>query len=154
MNGNQHQEQTGILRAIACRPTDGDSMQLVEQCHVLAKRGIDTENRPHGKREVTLLSAEAWAAVCRELGADLPWHMRRANFLVEGIDLAGMIGNTISLGEVRIHVHGETKPCGIMDEQHKGLCQALVPDGRGGVFGQVTTEGTVRVGDRVTIARH
>ena len=62
----------------------------------MAKRGIDTENRPHGKREVTLLSAEAWAEVCRELGADLPWHKRRANFLVEGIDLAGTIGKTIA----------------------------------------------------------
>ena len=154
MNANPQQEQTGILRAIAWRPTDSEPMQLVDECRVLAKRGLDTENRPHGKREVTLLSAEAWAEVCTELGAELPWHLRRANFLVEGIDLAGTIGKTLSLGEVRIHVHGETKPCGIMDEQHKGLRKALVPDGRGGVYGQVTTEGTVRVGDRVAAAPH
>jgi len=38
-----------------------------------------------------------------------------------------------------------------MDQQHAGLRQALVPDCRGGVYGQVLTGGTILVGDAVTL---
>lgn len=126
-------------------------MQTVDECRVLPHHGIDTENRKHGKREVTLLESEAWADVCRELDAELPWHIRRANFLVAGIDLARTIGKTISIGEVRVYVHGETKPCQLMDDQHQGLREALKPKHRGGVFGQVKTGGMIRVGDAVAM---
>ena len=126
-------------------------MQTVDECRVLSHHGIDTENRKHGKREVTLIASEAWADICRELDAQLPWHIRRSNFLVEGIDLARTIGKTISIGEVRIYVHGETKPCQLMDDQHQGLREALKPNHRGGVFGQIKTGGTIRVGDAVAV---
>ena len=137
---NLRSDGIGVVRAIALRPEDSDPMTEVRECRVLAKRGIDLENRKHGKREVTFLSAEAWADTCRDLGADLPWHTRRANFLVDGLDLAGAIGKTLTVGSVRIHLHGETKPCKLMDEQHQGLRDALVPNCRGGVFGQVLSD--------------
>lgn len=98
----------------------------------------------------TLVAVEAWADVCRELGVELSWHIRRANFLVEGLDLAETIGKTISIGEVEVYVHGESKPCQLMDDQHAGLRETLKPHGRGGVFGQVKAGGTVRIGDTIT----
>ena len=150
MNPDQRQQHDGVVRAIAWRPTDGGAMQATHECRVLARRGIDTENRKHGKREVTLLTAEAWGDVCRELGVDLSWHFRRANFLVEGVDLANTIGKTISIGAVTVYIHGETKPCQLMDDQHQRLREALKPNHRGGVFGQVKTGGTICVGDPVT----
>ncbi len=143
---------TGVIRAIAHRPIDGDPMIEATQCRVVIGRGLDTENRKRGQREVTLLSFESWTDVCRELGADVAWHARRANFLVEGINLAAAIGKIVSIGEVRLQIHGETKPCHIMDEQNAGLRQALVPEFRGGVFGQVLAGGTIRVGDRIFLA--
>ncbi|MCH7591755.1 MAG: MOSC domain-containing protein [Planctomycetes bacterium] len=152
MSEIEHRDATGIIRAIAWRPTDGGAMQQADECNVLAHRGLDLENRNHGKREVTLLAAEAWADVCRELGVDLSWHMRRANFLVAGVDLARTIGKTISIGEVEVYVHGESKPCQLMDDQHQGLRETLKPNGRGGVFGQVKTPGTVRIGDLVSFS--
>ena len=39
----------------------------------------------------------------------------------------------------------------LMDQQHAGLRRALVPDCCGGVYGQVLTGGTVRVGDPVSL---
>ena len=150
MNPDQHQQQTGVIRAIAWRTTDGNAMQATDECRVEAHRGLDSENRKHGKREVTLLAADAWADVCRELGVVLPWHIRRANFLVEGLDLAKTIGRTVLIGEVEVYIHGETKPCQLMDDQHQGLREALKPHGRGGVYGQVKNPGTVRIGDTVT----
>jgi len=127
-------------------------MQETCESTVLAARGLDVENRKTGKREITLLSAESWAETCRALGTQLPWSLRRANLLIEGIDLFNTIGRTLSVGPVRIQVHGETKPCKIMDRQHPGLREALIPDGRGGVYGEVLVGGTIRVGDPVSVA--
>jgi MOSC domain-containing protein YiiM len=142
---------TGRLRGVAFRPTDGDPMTELQECHVVAGHGIDRENRKPGKREVTLLSSEAWADTCRDLGTDLPWHARRANFLIEGLDLGALLGRTISIGNVQVHIHGETKPCGIMDQTQDGLRLALVPECRGGVFGEVIIGGVVRVNDPIAV---
>lgn len=128
-------------------------MAEVNECRVEVSTGIDTENRKPGKRSVTLLSIERWRTVCEELGADLPWHIRRANFLVEGLELASTIGHPIMIGDVRVWIHGETNPCQLMDDQVHGLREALKPDFRGGVFGQVLTDGSIRVGDVVRIAK-
>ena len=143
---------TGILRAIACRPADGEAMTEVQQCEVLPGRGITTENRKAGKREITLISKERWEQTCSQLGAALPWYTRRANLLIEGLDLASAIGEVLAIGDhVKIRIHGETKPCSIMDKQHQGLRKTLEPDFRGGVYGQVLSAGSLRTGDPVTV---
>ncbi len=141
----------GFLRGIAHRPTDSDPMQEVPEAVVFPGRGINVENRKRGKREITLISVEAWSDVCRELGASLPWHVRRANMLIEGIDLGATIGKQLLIGDVRIRVHGETRPCGLMDQQYQGLRNALIPQCRGGVHGEVLAGGTLRAGDRVEV---
>lgn len=141
----------GLLKAIAYRPVDGRQMMEVTQVTVEVGHGFNTENRPTGKREVTLLSAEAWEQTCHELESRLPWHSRRANLLIEGIDLPATIGWTVHIGAIALKIHGETRPCKLMDEQFSGLRNALLPDCRGGVFGQVVTGGTVCVGDSVSI---
>ena len=145
------QHATGTVEAIAYRPTDGLTMHLLDECEVLTGRGLSLENRPTGKREITLLSVERWADACRELGAELPWTFRRANLLIRGIDLAAQVGKTVTIGSVRVLVHGETRPCKIMDAQHEGLRTALVPHVRGGVHAEVLTGGAVRKGDRVVV---
>lgn len=141
----------GVILGIAHRAADGDHMQEAQECNVIAGRGIDSENRKPGPREVTLLSSESWADTCEEIGADLLWTTRRANFLVEGVNLYATIGHTLAIGEVCIHVHGETKPCGLMDQQHDGLLRALVSACRGGVHGEVITGGTIHVGDAIIV---
>lgn len=123
----------GEVVAIAHRPVDSDPMVEAVECEIAPGRGIVSENRKPGTREITLISAEAWEEVCRELGTRLPWYSRRANILVRGIDLSSTIGRRLGLGGVKLLIHGETKPCGIMDQQAAGLTKALVPDCRGGV---------------------
>jgi len=141
----------GVLRGIAVRPTDGAAMREVSACNILPGRGIDLENRKPGKREVTLLSMETWQVVCQELGTSLPWHTRRANLLIAGIDLPAAVGRTLCIGEVQILIHGETRPCAVMDQQFQGLRKTLVPDMRGGVIGEVLAGGNVQTGDVVTV---
>ncbi len=142
---------SGIVRAIAFRPTDSDPMREIEECRVLVNRGLELENRPPGKRSLTLLSRESWIDTCRDLEADLPWWMRRANLLVEGLDLAATIGHTVEIGAIRVYIHDETRPCKLMDEQHEGLRAALKSEFRGGVFGQVLNDGMIRIGDEVRL---
>jgi len=144
-------DSIGIIKGIAWRHTDSEPMQEVSECRILLHRGLSSENRKPGNREVTLLSAGAWSDVCRELGADIPWHTRRANLLIEGMDLPATIGNKLRIGEVTLIIHGETKPCALMDQQHTGLRDALKPNARGGVYGQVLSAGTIRLGDKVTV---
>lgn len=139
------------VKAIAHRPTDGQTMIEASQVNVLPGRGIDMENRKPGKREITLVSTRSWADACKELGATVPWHFRRANLLIEDIDLLATVGKKLKIGSVEILVHGETRPCGIMDQQHQGLRTALIPNMRGGVHAEVLVGGIIRVGDRVAI---
>lgn len=143
--------QSGRVLDIAYRPNRGDPMMQTTECEILANRGLSLENRKPGEREVTFLSAEAWANACRDLQAVLPWALRRANLLVEGIDLARSIGQALAIGDVRVQLHTEATPCDLMDQQFPGLRAALEPECRGGVCGQVLASGTVHVGDRVTI---
>ena len=143
--------QTGRVLDIAYRPNEGDPMIQTTECEILANRGLSVENRKPGEREVTFLSAEAWANACRDLQAVIPWALRRANLLVEGIDLATAIGQTLAIGDVRVRIHAEAAPCDLMNEQFPGLRAALEPDCRGGFCGQVLASGTVRIGDPVTI---
>ena len=121
------------------------------QVNVLPGRGIDTENRKPGKREITLVSTQSWADACCDLGTAVPWFFRRANLLIEGIDLPATLGKTLKIGPVELLVHGETRPCGIMNQQHQGLKAALTPQVRGGVHAQVLVGGTLRVGDTVVV---
>lgn len=141
----------GVLRGIAWRPADGAPMREIPACTIIPGRGLDLENRKPGKREVTLLSWESWREVCAELAAPLPWHTRRANLLIEGIDFAAALGQVLTIGDARLRIHGETRPCGLMDQQHAGLRKALEPRLRGGVHGQVLASGKLRVGDPVTV---
>ncbi|NOT01960.1 MAG: MOSC domain-containing protein [Phycisphaerales bacterium] len=141
--------QSGIIRGIASRPGDHEPIVEHESHRVIAGLGLEHDPRAKGKRGITLLSAERWADTLRDLGRTLPWHARRANVLVEGVDLATTIGRRLRLGEIEVHVWGETKPCGEMDEACPGLKDALKPDMRGGVHAEVVTGGTIRVGDPI-----
>ncbi len=152
LSGQSSAGDVGVVKAIAFRPTEGAAMSEIDECQVVMGCGLQREGRKPGRRNVTLLSASSWNATCADVGATLPWHTRRANLLIEGLDLAPLIGGAIMVGDVRLWIHGETRPCALMDELHQGLRAALVPDGRGGVFGQALCDGTIRVGDQVTVA--
>lgn len=110
----------------------------------------DFRGKP-GRRQVTVISVRAWRATCAELGTELPWTLRRANLLIDDMDLPTRSGDRLQIGSVRLHVNGETDPCARMDEQHEGLKAALTPDWRGGVFCTVLDDGNISLGDEVTL---
>ena len=142
----------GRLVGIARREAKRAPMETLEQAAVSDQTGVaqDLRGKP-GKRTVTVISARAWREVCAELGQEIPWTTRRANLFVDDVDLPKSVGQIIEVGEVRLKVTMEVDPCFRMDEQVDGLTDALKPDWRGGVGCMVLQNGTVSIGDAVTV---
>ncbi len=137
------------LTGIAIRPKARAPMETLDTCLVTPERGLtgDARGRP-GKRQVTVLTEEAWQQACAQLGQNLPWTIRRANLLVRGIDLGPhRVGSLLRVGELLLRITGETDPCHRMDEAAPGLKDALAPHWRGGVCCQVIRGGAIAIGD-------
>ncbi|HSD70638.1 MAG TPA: MOSC domain-containing protein [Woeseiaceae bacterium] len=142
----------GRLVGIARRDKKRAEMQTLQEADITQSSGValDFRGKP-GDRQVTIISADVWRQVCMELGRTLAWTTRRANLLIEGIELPKSAGGEIRIGAVRLHVTGETDPCSRMEEQCEGLKAALQPDWRGGVCCRVLQDGPVRIGDTVSL---
>lgn len=140
------------LRGIAVRDASRAPMREVQEASVTVTDGIVEDYRGTGRRQITFIDAGQWRQVTAELGVDLPWHTRRANLLVDGLDLPSTVGNRLRIGDCLFEIHGETEPCERMDELQDGLRAGLVPEMRGGVWGRVLESGHLQVGQPVEIA--
>ncbi len=142
----------GRLVGIAVRPSSGAPMAERRSERVDERDGLagDHRSRP-GKRQLTVLTREGWQAACAELGRTLVWTARRANLLVEGVDLREAVGFRLRVGEVLLEITGETRPCRHIEVQ-PGLREALEPEWRGGVTCGVLEGGRLAVGDAVDLS--
>jgi len=122
-------------------------MDPVREAEAVAHEGIrDDANRGRSKRQVTVIEKETFDRIRTTL-PDAEPAMRRANVMVSGVRLEASRGRVLSLGDVRILIGGETRPCERMDEQCPGLRAALEPGWGGGAYGVVVEGGTLRVGE-------
>ncbi len=142
----------GRLVGIARRDKKRAEMEILNDAEISEQTGVayDFRGKP-GKRQVTVISAAAWAAACEDLGQEIPWTTRRANLLVEDIELPQRTGYVIEIGGARLLVTMEVDPCSRMDEQFPGLRSALTPEWRGGVACTVLKGAPVRLGDSVSV---
>ena len=142
----------GTLTGIARREKKRAPMETLARADISTETGVaeDSRGKP-GKRQVTVISAAAWLDACRELGREVPWTARRANLLVEGIDLPETTGGILRVGPVKLQINGEVDPCSRMDEQYPGLTRVLQPAWRGGIACTVLEGGAVALGDSVTL---
>jgi MOSC domain-containing protein YiiM len=142
----------GRLIGIARREKKRAPMETLDSAEISTETGVagDFRGKP-GKRQVTLLSAEAWQEACNELGQDVTWTTRRSNLLIENINLPKSAGHIIAIGNVRLKITMEIDPCARMDEQVDGLKKALQPDWRGGIGCEVLEGGSISVGDPVAL---
>lgn len=148
----------GLLLGIARHDRPRGTIQTISSVKVTEGEGVhgDLRGALHpgktGKRQISLIEAESWAAAMAGLNLDLPWHVRRANLLVQGVRLPREPGTIIRIGEsLRIRVSCECDPCNRMDEIAPGLKAALLADWRGGVCGKVISDGEIAIGDEVRI---
>lgn len=139
------------IRGIAIKNRPRVAMQDIDSAKITVANGILGDFRgTQPQRQVTILSESAWSKVCAEIGADLPWTMRRANLLVDEVEFnASYVGKTVRIGDVELIVTEETNPCSNMDAQHQGLTAALTPDWRGGICCNVSKPGEIKIGDQI-----
>jgi len=141
--------ENGRLEAIWIKRFKRGPMDEKREAAMLAGRGIEGNANQGGKRQVTIISKDAWDGLMTEVGADANPSERRANMMVSGIDLGETRDRVLAVGSVRILIHGETRPCERMDEAANGLRSAMRTGWRGGVFGEVLDDGTIEIGDVV-----
>jgi MOSC domain-containing protein YiiM len=126
-------------------------MDRVDRAELVAGRGVRGSANQGGRRQVSIISQEAWDAAIEQLGVAVDPSARRANVMVSGVDLEETRGKLLRLGPTLIRILGEVRPCERMDEAEEGLRNALKPHWRGGVFGEILEGGTIAVGDPAAI---
>jgi MOSC domain-containing protein YiiM len=143
--------QTGTLEAIWVKRVRRGPMDAAPAAELIAGRGMVGNADQGRRRQVTLIELEAWQELMSTLGASLSPSTRRANLMLSGIRLRQTRGHILQIGECRLEIFGETRPCERMEEALPGLRRAMAADWRGGVFAAVLQGGVIRVGDEVRI---
>lgn len=148
----------GLIAGLARKARVRAPMELIEQAEITEMLGIVGDHRgvrkPNsaGKRQVTLIERADWNAAMAEVGARLPWHARRCNILIDGLDLPQIAGARLLLGrDVVLEVTRCTDPCERMEALAPGLFAALDKDWRGGACARVIRGGTVALGDVIRL---
>jgi len=135
-------------------------MEEVETGEISLERGLEGDHKGarFPRRQITVMANEAWIAALADLpllenstSTDLSWTTRRANLLVEQVELPRAKGGIVAIGSVQLEITGQTVPCRRMDEAQPGLLKALYPDWRGGITCRVLQEGVIQLGDAVNV---
>ncbi|MDE0879463.1 MAG: MOSC domain-containing protein [Sphingomonas bacterium] len=132
-------------------------MEVIDQVEITIEGGLHGDCRGivkpggRGRRQVTLIERADWDAAMAEVGHNIAWQERRANLLVDGLDLPKTPGTLLRIGDVVLEVTRETDPCERMEALADGLKAALSVDWRGGVCARVKTGGHIAVDDEIGI---
>ncbi len=152
----------GWLTWIGLRTARRGEVTEVEAAEAVVGLGLRGDRRaerrrpdPASRRQVTLVQAEHLPAIAGLLGRDPsddpvdPVLLRR-NLVVAGANLAALRGRRFTIGAVELEATGWCHPCSRMEEAlGPGGYQAV--RGHGGLTARVITEGTIAVGDAVTL---
>jgi MOSC domain-containing protein YiiM len=126
-------------------------MDPVDKARVVAGKGIVGNANQGGRRQVTILSAKHWQQVTSFLDDAPDPRERRANLMVSDVDFTNSHGSILKIGNVRVRIYGETRPCEQMEKAAPGLKAAMqVPFG-GGAFGEILDDGEIAIGDPVVL---
>ena len=150
--------EVGTIAGIARHARPKGPMEVIDDVEITIEAGLHGDFRGRvkpggkGRRQVTLLERLDWDAAMAEVGRNLPWYERRANLLVEGLDLPQVPGARLRIGhDVLLEITRHTDPCERMEALAPGLFAALTPDWRGGACSRVLAGGRIAIGDAIRI---
>lgn len=153
----------GTVVSIHVAPGAGTPMVPVGEAHAVPGKGLEGDRYfkqvgtysgrtgPRGAppaREVTLIESEAIDALRRDYGIELDPGDSRRNIVTRGVALNHLIGREFRAGQVRVRGIRLCEPCAHLEElTRQGVLRGLVH--RGGLRGEIVTEGVIRVGDEI-----
>jgi len=138
---------SGRVERIWLKRAKRGNMDEIREVRVEVGKGIVGNVDQGGWRQITIITQERWEELMRELGVSLDPSSRRANLLLSGVDLAHTGGCVLEVGNARLRVRGETRPCQLMEQTAPGLRGAMTRGWGGGAFAEVLTDGSIAVGN-------
>ncbi|GAB3422566.1 hypothetical protein GCM10027435_27390 [Haloparvum alkalitolerans] len=159
MDGTETDRVTGRVTGLVTAPKSGAPPERRDRVDVDAGGVVgDRYHAGEGTFQVdacavTLVAAEALAAVRAETGIDVTDGRHRRNVVVEGVGegLDDLLEATVAVGDAVVRPTRRRPPCAHLEELAgaEGLASALSE--RGGLCADVVEPGTVAVGDAVRI---
>jgi MOSC domain-containing protein YiiM len=134
------------LKAIWIKRAHWGPMDPAGGATLRAGQGIVGNADQGGRRQVTLIEEREWTAVVAPFGAPVDPAARRANLLVSGLSLVNSQGRVLRIGDCRLRINGETRPCERMDEAQPGLCGVMSVPWGGGAYAEVLDDGGIEIG--------
>jgi MOSC domain-containing protein YiiM len=149
----------GRVTAIHLAPAPGADPQAVDAVRAVADRGLEGDRyfadtgtfADRSGSDLTLVAAEALAALAAEAEIDLDPGTHRRNLTTTGLDLGALVGERFRVGEAVCVGTGPCTPCAYLEDllAEPGLREAL--DGRGGLRARIVDTGVVRTGDDISL---
>ena len=146
----------GHVEAIFVAAERGELPAPVDRVRAHAGRGLegnryfwDGGDAPAGCA-VTLIAAEALAAVAEDGNVSIEPAATRRNILTRGIDVNELVGKRFSIGDVECEGVELCEPCAHLESMTQpGVIKAFAH--RGGLNADIIIDGEISVGDAVVV---
>ena len=149
----------GTVESIHIASTAEGPPQSVPQAIAVPGSGLEGDRyalklgtfyKPAPDHELTLIEAEAIEALRRDYQLELAAGEARRNIVTRNVPLNHLVGMEFAIGEVHIRGIRLCEPCDHLQRvTGKSVIKGLLH--RGGLRAQILTQGTIRVGDVVSI---